>query len=140
MGTYRNLLVLTFLGLAAFSVSAKDTSPQSVQECLNYEPENVSLTGTISRRTFINVSEQKEVVWIMKFAKPICVNADKENDFNVERSRVSDVQLVLDPEMFGKYRKLLGKKVTATGTLFGEHTAHHFTPVLLDVSEIRPVR
>ena len=140
MGTFRNLLLLTFLGLAAFSVSAQDTSAASVQECLNYEPATATLTGTISRRGVINVAEQKEVVWIMKLSKPICVKGDEGSDFNVERSRVSDVQLALDPEMFGKYRRLLGKKVRATGTLFGEHTAHHFTPVLLDVSEIRPVR
>ncbi len=140
MGIFRNLLLLTFLNLAAFSVGAQGTSSASVQGCLNYEPATVTLTGTISRRTFINVSEQKEVVWILKIAKPICLKGDEGSDFNVERSRVSDVQLVLDPEMFGKYRGLLGKKVRATGTLFGEHTAHHFTPVLLDVSEIRPVR
>jgi hypothetical protein len=136
MGTFRNLLLLTFLGLAAVSAIAQDTSSASVQKCLNYEPETVSLTGTIARRTFINVSEQKEVVWILKIVKPICLKGDEGSDFNVKRSRVSDIQLVLDPEMFGKYRGLLGKKVSATGTLFGEHTAHHFTPVLLDVSEI----
>jgi len=84
----------------------------------------------------MNVSGQKEVVWILRLAKPVCVNADEASDFNVERSRVTDVQLVLEADMFKKYRALLGKKVRAMGTLFGEHTAHHFTPVLLDVTAV----
>ena len=88
----------------------------------------------------MNASDQKEVVWILRLAKPVCVNADEVSDFNVERPRVTDVQLVLEPEMFAKYRSLLGKKVRATGTLFGEHTAHHFTPVLLDVTAVELLR
>ena len=140
MNTRRNFLLLVFLGLAAILASTQGISAASLQKCVHYEPATVSLTGTISRRTFINVSEQKEVVWIMKLANAICVDADEDSEVNVKRSRVSDVQLVLDPEMFGKYRRLLGKKVRATGTLFGEHTAHHFTPVLLDVSELSLAR
>lgn len=94
------------------------------------------MIGTVSRKSFINVSDQKEVVWVLKLAKPICVNPDEDSDFNLKRSEVSDVQLVLEPGMFKKYRHLVGKRVTTRGTLFGEHTAHHFTPVLLDVTEM----
>ena len=140
MTSLRVLALLILVGLATATGTAADHSSTSLQECVKYEPEVVSLTGTISRTTFLNVSKQKEVVWILRLVKPICVNADEGSDFNVKRSRVSDVQLVLDPEMFGKYRSLLGKRVKVTGTLFSEHTAHHFTPVLLDVTEIRSQR
>ena len=140
MSTYRNLFLLIFVAFAVSTANAQATPAASRQECVAYEPEIVSLVGTISRRTFINVSEQKEIVWVLKLAKPICVEADEGSDFNVGRSGMTDVQLVLEPEMFRKFRSLLGKQVRATGTLFGEHTAHHFTPVLLDVSEITPNR
>jgi len=140
MTCYRISFLLLLFGLTAFTCRANESAAASFTDCLNYEPDPVTLVGTVSRKTFLNVSEQKEIVWILELAKPICVNADEGSDFNLHRTRVSEVQLVLEPEMFGKYRRLLGKKVKATGTLFGEHTAHHFTPVLLDVTEIRSQR
>ena len=126
------LLVLILLGATCFVARARS--------CVNYEPEIVSLVGTLSRRTVVNVSEQKEVIWILRLARPVCVTAVEGDDINVKRARVTDVQLVLEPEMFKMYRGLVGKKVRATGTLFGQHTAHHFTPVLLDVAEMEPSR
>ena len=135
MSIYRISLLFIVLGLAAFNSHANNTQ----NGCLNYEPETVSLTGTLLRRSAVNVSGQKEVIWVLRLAKPACVNASEGDDFNVKRTRVTDVQLVLEPEMFAKYRGLIGKKSTARGTLFGEHTAHHFTPVLLDVAEMKRV-
>ena len=137
MSSFRSTLLLILLGIATFTAGANATPGDSLQKCVDYEPETVSLLGSVSRRTFLNANDKKEVVWVLKLREPICVNADERSDLNVKRSRVSDVQLVLEPEMFGKYRRLLGKKVRATGTLFGEHTAHHFTPVLLDVTEVK---
>jgi len=130
-------LVLLMVFAALPCLANSDLSARSVQRCLNYEPDTATLTGSISRRTLVNASEQKEVVWILHLDKAACVNAGKDNEFDVKRSRVTDVQLVLDRDMYTKYRKLLGKRVTATGILFGEHTQHHFTPVLLAVKEIR---
>ena len=133
---FRLSLFSIVLALSALSTLAAPPVARTMQVCLNYEPAEVALEGTISRRSFMNASDQKEVVWILRLAKPVCVNADEGSDFNVERSRVTDVQLVLDADMFAKYRRLLGKKVRAAGTLFGEHTGHHFTPVLLDVTAV----
>ena len=137
MSNSRNFLLSILLALAATATNANSPSAAALQECVDYGPATVSLIGTISRRTFINASEQKEIVWVLNLAKPICVNAGENSDFNVERAGVSEVQLVLEPEMFGKYRALVGKKVRATGTLFNEPTVHHFTPVLLDVSRMK---
>ena len=134
MTCYRISFLLLLFSLTVFTCRANESGAASLGDCLNYEPDPVTLVGTVSRKRFLNVSEQKEIVWLLKLTKPICVNADEGSDFNVNRSRISEVQLVLEPEMFGRYRRLLGKKVKAAGTLFGEHTAHHFTPVLLDVT------
>ena len=134
---FRLSLFSIVFALSALNILAAPTVAGTMRGCLNYEPAEVALEGTISRRTFMKASDQKEVVWILRLAKPVCVNADEGSDFNVERSRVTDVQLVLDSDMYTKYRRLLGKKVRATGTLFGEHTAHHFTPILLDVTAVK---
>lgn len=131
MFAIRILFLLIVLSAAAFTCRAQE-------KCINYEPEVVNLVGNIARRTFINANDQKEVMWVLKLATPVCANATEGDDFNVRRSRVTDVQLVLDPEMYSTYRQLVGKRVKATGSLFGEQTAHHFTPVLLAVKEIEP--
>ena len=136
---FRQPLFSMVFALSAFNIIAAPPVGGTMQGCLDYEPTEVALEGTISRRTFMNASDQKEFVWILRLAKPVCVNADGGSDFNVERSRVTDVQLVLEADMFAKYRGLLGKRVRAMGTLFGEHTAHHFTPVLLDVTAVKPI-
>ena len=134
---FRLSLFSIVFALSAFNIIAAPPVAGTMQGCLNYEPAEIALEGTISRRTFLNASDQKEVVWILRLAKPVCVNADEGSNFNVERSRVTDVQLVLEADMFAKYRGLLGKRVRAMGTLFGEHTNHHFTPVLLDVTAVK---
>ena len=136
---FRLSLFSIVFALSALSTLAAPPVAGTRQVCLNYEPAEVALEGTISRRSFMSASDQKEVVWILRLAKPVCVKADEGSDFNVERSRVTSVQLVLEADMFAKYRGLLGKRVRAMGTLFGEHTAHHFTPVLLDVTAVKPI-
>jgi hypothetical protein len=40
---------------------------------------------------------------------------------------------VLQPQQYTQHKSPVGKRVIAIGTLFGEHTAHHHTPVVLTV-------
>ena len=47
---------------------------------------------------------------------------------------VGEVQLSVQAS---KARFLVGKQVRATGTLFGAHTGHHRTPVVLQVKALR---
>jgi hypothetical protein len=64
----------------------------------------------------------------------VCVTEDSaEPDLNPKQGAVREIQLVLPPEQYVQHKQLVGKKVIATGTLFGEHTAHHHTPVLLTI-------
>jgi len=52
---------------------------------------------------------------------------------NEAKKGIRRIQPVLhDEDAYDKYHRLLGKRVVATGTLYG-NTAHHKTPVLLDV-------
>lgn len=137
------LLVLFFFAAAnAQQNSVKSSSPVAkpgASACLAYEPEAVSLRGRLLRKTFVNASKQKEVVWILKLSAPICVKADtEENEFNISRKRVTDVQLVLDADKYRKNTAAPNKQIEASGTLFGAHTQHHFTDVLLIVGDIKP--
>jgi hypothetical protein len=56
-------------------------------------------------------------------------------------SRVRRIQLVFHgDEPYAKYMDLVGRSVDAMGELFGAHTGHHHTEVLLNVSDLQPVR
>lgn len=108
--------------------------------CLNYELGIVTLRGKLERRTFTNVSGVRETHYILKLDKPICVNADPNNEYNQQQKNISELQLVpfegVTLRVSGA-RALLNRRVVASGVLFGAHTQHHFTKVLLSVKEIK---
>jgi hypothetical protein len=62
----------------------------------------------------------------------------KDPDLNPAQGDVRRIQLVfLDAKAYQTDKELVGKKVIASGTLFGEHTGHHHTPVLLTVKTLK---
>lgn len=117
--------------------------------CESYEPVVIELRGTIIRKTFpgppnydnIRKGDAAETYWLLKLDSPVCVNADKVRpDQNPAQKDLRTVQLVLDGEVYKKYRGLVGKHVVAKGSLFGQITAHHHTPVLLRTKNIEPAQ
>jgi hypothetical protein len=130
------LLVITFtlMGLRFASAS-----------CLSYEPAVVVIRGTLRRQIFpgppdyenLKKGDKPETYWVLETEQPFCVmESPIQPDLDPGKSNVSRVQLALQPEMYGRYKGLVGKKVTASGTLFAAITAHHYTPVLLQVRSI----
>jgi hypothetical protein len=63
------------------------------------------------------------------------VDEDKaQPDLNPSQRNVRKVQLVLNDQHGERANSLRRKRVVVTGTLFGAHTGHHHTPVLLTVT------
>jgi len=112
-------------------------------QCLKYEPQTVTLSGTLVRQSFpgppnyesIAKGDRRERVWILILRKPICVEV--ADHFDVHEEGQTQVQLVLEPRQYTNFRKFVGKKVTATGTLFHSFNGHHRKPLLLTTREIR---
>ena len=112
-------------------------------DCLSYEPAEVRLTGTISRKTFpgppnyksIRKGDKPETYWVLHLAKPICTTADADND---AESGVMDLQLILTGKQYALYKKFVRRKmrVTIKGNLSHAITGHHHTPVLMQVVNI----
>jgi len=131
--------IAIFLSFAAF------TPPKSTA-CHSYEPSVVTLTGTLVRKRFLNEAapvqnDKTEIYWVLKLDSPMCVTKDEsEPDLNPRLENVKNVQLVLNESEYNIYRELMGKKVQATGTLFGAHSAHHHTRVLLNIQNIKAGR
>lgn len=124
----------------------KQAATASLQRtaCLSYEPDIVSVPGTIREKDFpgppnyesIEQGDRRETAWILTPEKPVCVTGKSGDDLNVSETDITAMQLVLDPAGYAKYRGLLKKPVVVKGTLFHSHTGHHHTPVLLTVQSI----
>jgi len=118
------------------------STPQS--QCLSYEPAVVTLSGTVVRKTFpgppnyesVKKGDRPETSWFLDLPETVCVNESQtEPNLNPKQNGIHEIQLVLKPEQY-QHKGMVGRKVLATGTLFGEHTGHHHTPVLLMVSTL----
>ena len=140
-------LVVTFLALVACSFC--EIRPAEASDCLQYEPAVTTLTGKLIRRTFpgppnyenVSQGDKQETYWLIELATPICVDESKQDpEIDTAKRNISSVQLVLTGDDYKKYRSLMDKKVSATGTLMGEITGHHHTPVLLTVSNLKKLR
>lgn len=111
-------------------------------DCLAYEPAVVTLRGILTRHTFpgppnyenIRNGDRPETALIMDLRSPVCVNEDPaQPDLNPAKQQIRHIQLVLKTSEYEQYKTLVGRRVTATGTLSGKLTGHHHTPVLLTV-------
>ena len=138
----RRVLRSFFIAMASFwglGVGITD----SAARCLPYEPAQVTLVGTLTSRIFpgppnyrsIALGDQPETIFILTLDEPICVSGDPASRLNSKSHfRVTEVQLVtrgLDP------RRLLNKRVRASGGFFSAHTGHHRTPIVLTVVRLR---
>ena len=95
-----------------------------------YEPEVVTLEGIlVSEKT--NSDSGEELFPAIKLNKPIDVISSPDDDMNLPEQNVSLIQLaLLDGEKENDFKKLEGRSVSMTGTLFHSHTAHHHTDVI----------
>jgi ankyrin repeat protein len=116
-------------------------------DCLMYEPQVSILHGVIKKKTrpgppnydSIADGDRAETHWYLQLQKPICMQAGSDSSgFERELSDVAEIQLVFmdHDRSYDWHRHLLGRFVEAKGTLFGAHTGHHRTPVLLTVASL----
>jgi len=124
-------------------------NPQAVkQSCLQFEPAMVELNGTLKEIVFpgppnyenIMTGDTPEHCLVLNLQEPICVLGDPSSDVNSENVRdVKQVQFAL-VDYNKPTQNMIGKHITAKGTLYGAHTGHHRTPVLLEVKDIKIVK
>lgn len=125
--------------LLALAIPAGSHAAEPGRECLSYTG-RVSLTGVLARAVAPGppnyestaAGDKPEAFWVVRLATPACVTADLgDPDMNPRIDYVAEVQLVITGDDYVKHAALLGNRVTVSGTLFGAHTGHHHTPVLL---------
>lgn len=128
------------------SCSVQLPKHETVEKCLNYEPEQVQLTGLLYSKSFpgppnyedIKKGDKEEIIWLIKTTKEFCINDTKDN-WAGKLVNQSEVQLVIIGPLFDLYetrKPLLGKKVIVKGTLFPQMSGHHKTNVLITVDSL----
>ena len=137
-------IVFGFLFILGFSANGwGQTAAKS--KCLSYEPAVAKFSGRLVRKAFPGPPEYKstrtgdkaEIFWLLRLDRPICVSEDKDQpDSNPARADIRELQLVVPNGFYPRYRSLVGQHVSISGTLFGEHTIHHRTSVLLTVKTL----
>jgi hypothetical protein len=138
---YSKIAFLLFLLSSTGGFGQKAQEPR----CLSYEPSVVKLYGTLIHKAFpgppnyrdIRRGDTPQVSWLLNLDAPICVDQDKvQPDLNPRHKKIHTIQLVVPVEFYSKYKDLIGKPIIVTGKLFGAHTVHHRTPVLITVSSL----
>ena len=121
---------------AAFAVAAIAAGPALAQGCFKADDkEEVKITGTLVIVKFKHPNGTALQAYVVRLPKQVCADVTdmdekKQRVFNIERVQVSGE---LDEPTF---KALLNKRVTIGGTLFGQHTAYHIAPILIQMKSI----
>lgn len=132
----------SFLTVPVLALSA--VAP-TLAECLQWSSENVALVGKLEAQTFpgapnyesVEAGDEPEIHWLLCLEQPICVDGVDDLGFDHPEISVSEVQLLLKPKDYERYRSLLNGEVEVKGKLLSRESGHHHTNVLLEISELR---
>lgn len=124
---------LVLLGLVLPGIAA-------AEPCLKYS--EATIHGVLSQESFagppnyesVAAGDKEETYLFVTLRTPACVSKGR-SEFDVAVEKTDKIQLVFDWQSAATSHKelqqFLAKKVTCTGSLFGRHTGHHRTQVLL---------
>jgi hypothetical protein len=135
-----------------FCSSAKNPQRTKASTKLQiYDSPGTKLEGTLVERKVYGppgygetpARDAKETILVLKLSHPVTVepaaNAEANGSPNLEPVRnVPEVQLILSRSYTVNTRKLVGKRVTATGTLNESITASQRTKVWMFVQALSP--
>jgi len=111
-------------------------SHAAAQGCLKADDTaEVTITGTLVIVKFKHPNGTALQAYVVRLPTPVCADVTdmdqkKQRVFNIARVQVSGE---LDQATFNA---LLNKRVTIGGTLFGQHTAYHIAPILIQMKSI----
>jgi hypothetical protein len=123
--------------LLAALLLAASASGAAAQTCLKADQNaEEKITGTLTTVKFVHPGNNSRLqAYVVRLAKPVCADVT-DLDNKVHRvSKISRVQLSgeLDERTINR---LMNKRVTVGGTLYGQHTAYHIAPILIQMKSI----
>lgn len=144
------LVLVAAVPLAYFYSQRPKTPVENIQSS---EP-SITLRGKLRLRLFpglpeygsIEEGDEADYVWIVELDEPsflIALNAP-ENKLSldltaiIKREDAHDLILCLDEKLERTCEEYKDQDVIVRGVLFHAHTAHHYTPLLIDLKDILP--
>ena len=123
--------------LLAALLLAACASGAAAQGCLKADDKaEEKITGTLIAVKFVHPGNgSRQQAYVVRLAKPVCADVT-DIDNKVQRvNKIGRVQLAgeLDEK---RIKSLMNKPVTVGGTLFGQHTAYHIAPILIQMKSI----
>lgn len=123
--------------IAALLIAAAGTSNAVAQGCLKADDKaEEKVTGTLTTVKFVHPGNgSRQQAYVIRLAKPVCADVT-DIDNKVHRvNKIGRAQLSgeLDSQLI---KSLMNKRVTVGGTLFGQHTAYHIAPILIQMKSI----
>jgi len=146
------LVGVVIMGNSEFSVAQQKAATGSeLKTSYKYDTPGVQLKGTLAERKVYGppgygetpAKDARETILILKLSHGIAVepttNAKANGSANLDPAKnVREVQLFVSRSQTAGARKLVGRIVTATGTLNESITASQYTKVWLDVKTLDP--
>jgi hypothetical protein len=126
--------------LAALLLAAGGTSGAAAQGCLKADDKaELKITGTLVIVKFKHPNGTNLQAWVVRLPKQVCADVTDMDDKVHRVDKIARVQVSgeLDERTF---KRLLDKRVTVGGTLFGQHTAYHIAPILIQMKSIDQAR
>lgn len=126
--------------LAALLLAAGGASGAAAQGCLKADDKaEVTITGTLVIVKFKHPNGTNLQAWVVRLPRQVCADVTDMDDKVHRVEKIGRVQVSgeLDVDTF---RRLLNKRVTVGGTLFGQHTAYHIAPILIQMKSIDQAR
>jgi hypothetical protein len=125
---------------AALLLAAGGASGVAAQGCLKADDKaEVKITGTLVIVKFKHPNGTNLQAYVVRLPRQVCADVT-DMDNKVHRvGKIARVQVSgeLDERTF---KRLLDKRVTVGGTLFGQHTAYHIAPILIQMKSIDQAR
>jgi hypothetical protein len=111
-------------------------------ECLRYEPDPVALNGTLKLTVFpgppnyrsLQTGDQPEAVWMLRLARPVCIDAIPGDSWNIDQAQVPEVQVVPRTSFS---MAMNGKDVVVEGSLSRARGGHPHAVILLRATAVR---
>ncbi len=129
--------------LLLLSCNKSSSSPQT--RWLAYEPSIVELSGQLSSTDKYgppNYGESPETdpkikILLLKLDTPIAVKGDAGAELNQDSfDKLTELQMICTQQATA-CQTLIGQHILAKGTLSQAISGHHFTPVVLNIQEVK---
>jgi len=124
-------IALAFALTASLAAAATKTLP--------YDPAVVTLQGTLVSGDGMTPDGVKLKFPAIRLTEPIAVPPDEPRDWPAEQGVVL-LHMALDDKNMAAFKRLKGKTVKVTGTLFHADNGNHQTSVLVCPVSITPIK